>query len=288
MRETTNYGLKITEGNDDWRDVFDDNADNMETIDEAMADGAGKAGRELLGYKENGNTASRTIAIGKFVVWKGNLYKAKVAIPQGTAFSTSNLTAVGDGGFNELQTKIGDVGSTDLQSQVTSLNSKITHQVDNIDDFISVFQSDNFVHAVRIASSSDSLPRTLYGTGSSGACVGFRTGDYIIYLAFDSDGLFVTGWVTISQRTATFSRQIKSTYYSGEFSITSADDGLFYTEISRDTLGISNNATLLSAQFASNFSSSETLRISSNSSKVMITATTSRTVTRNLRIFYLE
>lgn len=128
MRETTNYGLKITEGNDDWRDVFDDNADNMETIDEAMADGAGKAGRELLGYKENGNTASRTIAIGKFVVWKGNLYKAKVAIPQGTAFSTSNLTAVGDGGFNELQTKIGDVGNTDLQSQVNLINSSYANK----------------------------------------------------------------------------------------------------------------------------------------------------------------
>ena len=267
MRETTNYGLKITEGNDNWKNIFDDNADNMDTIDEALAakletvpdmggataltpgtaglapapsagetnrflradgtwtvpagsgdsevgiytidatipvsswqgsgpytvtisdssiistmqvlewsivneteatplmlgpteptisagrltisttvkpvaswtvhfdlgtDGsnvlaevAGKAGQELLGYKEEGNTASRTIASGKFVVWKGNLYKAKAAIPQGTAFSTSNLTAVGDGGFNELQTKIGAVGNTDLQSQVTSLNSKI-------------------------------------------------------------------------------------------------------------------------------------------------------------------
>ena len=266
MRETTNYGLKITEGNDNWKNIFDDNADNMDTIDEALAakletvpdmggataltpgtaglapapsagetnrflradgtwtvpagsgdsevgiytidatipvsswqgsgpytvtisdssiistmqvlewsivneteatplmlgpteptisagrltisttvkpvaswtvhfdlgtDGsnvlaevAGKAGQELLGYKEEGNTASRTIASGKFVVWKGNLYKAKAAIPQGTAFSTSNLTAVGDGGFNELQTKIGAVGNTDLQSQVTSLNSK--------------------------------------------------------------------------------------------------------------------------------------------------------------------
>lgn len=271
MRETTNYGLKITEGNDNWKNIFDDNADNMETIDEALAaklenvpdmvgataltpgtaglapapsagetnrflradgtwtvpagsgdsevgiytidatipvsawqgsgpytvtisnssiistmqvlewsivneteatplmlgpteptvsagsltisttvkpvaswtvhfdlgtDGsnvlaevAGKAGQELLGYKEEGNTASRTIAIGKFVVWKGNLYKAKVAIPQGTAFSTSNLTAVGDGGFNELQTKIGDVGSTDLQSQVTSLNSNLLYKI---------------------------------------------------------------------------------------------------------------------------------------------------------------
>lgn len=33
MRTTDNLGLKITEGNDDWRDIFDDNADNMETLD---------------------------------------------------------------------------------------------------------------------------------------------------------------------------------------------------------------------------------------------------------------
>lgn len=128
MRETTNLGLKITEGSDDWRNIFDDNADNMDAIDEAQTEVARKAGKELLGYKEEGNTASRTIAIGKFVVWKGNLYKAKVAIPQGTAFSTSNLTAVGDGGFNELQAKIGDVGNTDLQSQVTSLNSSYANK----------------------------------------------------------------------------------------------------------------------------------------------------------------
>lgn len=33
MRTTDNLGLKITEGNDDWRDIFDDNADNMDTLD---------------------------------------------------------------------------------------------------------------------------------------------------------------------------------------------------------------------------------------------------------------
>lgn len=37
MRQTTNYGLKITEGNDDWRNIFDDNAHNMEAIDDAIA-----------------------------------------------------------------------------------------------------------------------------------------------------------------------------------------------------------------------------------------------------------
>lgn len=37
MRQTTNYGLKITEGNDDWRNIFDDNAHNMDAIDAAIA-----------------------------------------------------------------------------------------------------------------------------------------------------------------------------------------------------------------------------------------------------------
>lgn len=37
MRQTTNYGLKITEGNDDWRNIFDDNEDNMDAIDAAIA-----------------------------------------------------------------------------------------------------------------------------------------------------------------------------------------------------------------------------------------------------------
>ena len=37
MRQTTNYGLKITEGNDDWRNIFDDNAYNMDAIDDAIA-----------------------------------------------------------------------------------------------------------------------------------------------------------------------------------------------------------------------------------------------------------
>ena len=199
--------------------------------------------------------------------------------------SSSDTTTVATA-ITNINDKMGTVPSGQtIEGQITTLNSKLTSTADTIDSFISVFQSDTAVHNVRIASGT--LPRTLYGTGSSGACVGFRTGDYIIYSAFDSDGLFVTGWVTISQRTATFSRPIKSIIYTGELSITSADDGLFYTEISKNTLGIPN-ATLLSAQFVSSFSSSETLGISSNASKLFITARTSRTVTRTILIFYLE
>lgn len=92
-----------------WTVHIDLGTDGSNVLEEV----AGKAGQELLGYKEDGNTASQTIADGSFVVWKGDLYKANGPIPQGTTFSSSNLTAVSSGGFN------------DLQSSVDSLNDRI-------------------------------------------------------------------------------------------------------------------------------------------------------------------
>lgn len=63
--------------------------------------------KAALGIVENDNTASHTIASGKFVTWKGDLYKAKSAIPSGTTLSSSNLQAVSEGGLNELSEQIG-------------------------------------------------------------------------------------------------------------------------------------------------------------------------------------
>lgn len=94
-----------------WTVHIDLGTDGSNVLEEV----AGKAGQELLGYKEDGNTASQTIADGSFVVWKGDLYKANGSIPQGTTFSSSNLTAVSSGGLN------------DLQSSVDSLNDRITN-----------------------------------------------------------------------------------------------------------------------------------------------------------------
>lgn len=222
-----------------------------------------------IGIVENGDVATHAIPSGYYVIWKGDLYVAKTDISSGTTLSTSNLTAKPNG----------------LGADVAALNSKLTSTADTIDSFISVFQSDTAVHNVRIASGT--LATTLYGNAHSGACTGFRVSDYVVYSAFDSDGMFVTGWVDISQRTATFSRPIKYIDYSGEFAITTADDGVFYKEISRDVLGIPNNATLLFAQFTTGFLSSEILSITSNSTKLFIMARTSRTVTRAIRVFYL-
>lgn len=62
MRETTNLGLKITEGSDDWRDIFDDNADNMDALDEAVTKEASttEAGRVSTGEQEFAGTKTFT------------------------------------------------------------------------------------------------------------------------------------------------------------------------------------------------------------------------------------
>lgn len=74
-----------------------------------------------LAIVANGDTHA-AISSGQFVYVKNHdtlaegLYKATSAIAQDGALSTSNLTADGSGGLN------------DLQGQVTALNSKITSQ----------------------------------------------------------------------------------------------------------------------------------------------------------------
>ena len=62
MRETTNLGLKITEGNDNWKNIFDDNADNMDVLDEAVTKNASttEAGRVNTGEQEFAGTKTFT------------------------------------------------------------------------------------------------------------------------------------------------------------------------------------------------------------------------------------
>ena len=79
--------------------------------------------RRLIGIVEDGDTATHSIAAGKYVVWKGNLCKASTAIAIGTTLSTSNLTAVSDGGLNEINgniTKIDGYYSLLTKTQTTS------------------------------------------------------------------------------------------------------------------------------------------------------------------------
>ena len=58
-----------------------------------------------LAIVESGDNATHNITSGQFVVWKGSLYKASAAIASGDALSSSNLTAVTNGGFNDMLTK---------------------------------------------------------------------------------------------------------------------------------------------------------------------------------------
>lgn len=56
-----------------------------------------------MAYVESGNAASRIYTAGAFISWKGTLYKANTAIPQGTAFSAGsggNLSSIVDGSGN--------------------------------------------------------------------------------------------------------------------------------------------------------------------------------------------
>lgn len=57
------------------------------------------------GIIENTSVATHTIAAGKYVIWKNDLYKASSAISIGDTLSLSNLTAVSDGIANELNSK---------------------------------------------------------------------------------------------------------------------------------------------------------------------------------------
>ena len=59
-----------------------------------------------LGYVELTNTATNNIPAGAYVVWKGILYKASSIIAIGDTLSGSNLTAVPDGGLNDLAASV--------------------------------------------------------------------------------------------------------------------------------------------------------------------------------------
>ena len=60
-------------------------------------------------------TATHNISNGQYVVWKGSLYKATANISSGSGLSGSNLSAVSNGGLNDL-----DSGLSTLNGTLTS------------------------------------------------------------------------------------------------------------------------------------------------------------------------
>ena len=84
--------------------IFVSNLDNRtlnEFTEESIEDN-----NSLLAFVETGLTASRNIPINSYVIWTGSLYKASTNITLGDSLSGSNLTAVSNGGFNELKDMI--------------------------------------------------------------------------------------------------------------------------------------------------------------------------------------
>lgn len=64
-----------------------------------------------IGIVEDTDTATHTIAAGQYVIWKDALYVASTAIPLGTTLSLSNLTAVSNGGLNDLMPEYGSTAN---------------------------------------------------------------------------------------------------------------------------------------------------------------------------------
>ena len=56
-----------------------------------------------MGYVEDTNTATHNIPVGAYVVWKGILYKSTGIISIGDTLSWANLSAVSNGGLNEIK-----------------------------------------------------------------------------------------------------------------------------------------------------------------------------------------
>ena len=65
--------------------------------------------RRAIAIVEDTDTASRNIAAGKYVLWKGVLTKASSAISSGTTLSSSNLTSLEDGAINDLDERISTI-----------------------------------------------------------------------------------------------------------------------------------------------------------------------------------
>lgn len=114
--------------------VFDKLSANEDAIDEltitlGTLSNAIKAGIAYLEPNVD-DTAIHNIPAGRYVFWKNYAYKSTQAISIGDTLSSTNLQAVGEGGFiNDLQTQLNtlnsNIATTDLSSSISSISSKI-------------------------------------------------------------------------------------------------------------------------------------------------------------------
>lgn len=103
--------------NGDTMPIESGSADSVKDVTDALitADGMLKSDIAIV---EDTNNATHNITAGQYVVWKGSLYTALSNIAIGDGLSAANLSAVPNGGLN------------DLGNQVTALNSKYNYQTE--------------------------------------------------------------------------------------------------------------------------------------------------------------
>ena len=92
-----------------------------------------------LAIVESGDNATHNITSGQFVVWKGSLYKTSAAIASGDALSGSNLTAVSNGGLNDLGSSVNTLNSnigTSKTIEFNGLHSATTGVTSGLDDLL--------------------------------------------------------------------------------------------------------------------------------------------------------
>ena len=90
----------------------------------------GTADASSFGIVCNGTTATNSISAGQYVIWNGALYVASTAITIGETLSSSNLTAVQNGGFNNLLEKLNRRTTWQLIADATSTEDLAQFVVD--------------------------------------------------------------------------------------------------------------------------------------------------------------
>lgn len=116
MNESTNFGLKTTGDNDQWRNTLDYHNENMGVIDAVLA-----KNQDALGIIVDGNKAAVSATTGQYIILRNStitgktdgLYTAAKSIPANTAIDGTYLTAVSGGGLNALNSKMPKIKSFD-------------------------------------------------------------------------------------------------------------------------------------------------------------------------------
>lgn len=116
---------------------------------------------------EDTNNATHNISNGQYVVWKGSLYKATANISSGDGLSGTNLSAVSNGGLNDLNSDL--MTRLSIERVVVNIGN-ITFSATGFYDNRSNIPSGHgyllFANIWDVDGTSDHAPITCYGNGS--------------------------------------------------------------------------------------------------------------------------